>query len=47
MEIIVVNVGKNMVDDILLEGRSGVNAITNGLRWKLRLAPPQLVPFNL
>jgi hypothetical protein len=47
MAVIVVHVGKNMVIDILLDGGLGVNAITDGLRWKLRLPPPQLVPFNL
>ncbi len=36
-----------MVDDVLLDGGSGVNAIIDGLRWKLRLLPPQLAPFNL
>jgi hypothetical protein len=46
MVVILVHVGKNMVD-ILLDGGSGVNAIINGLKWKLRLLPPQLVPFNL
>jgi hypothetical protein len=47
MAVIVVHVGKNMVDNILLDGGSGINAIIDGLRWKLRLSPPQLVPFNL
>jgi hypothetical protein len=47
MAIIVVHVGKNMVDNILLDGRLGINAIIDGLRWKLRLSPPQLIPFNL
>ncbi len=47
MAIIVVHVGKNMVDDILLDGGWGINAINDGLRWILRLPPPQLVPFNL
>jgi hypothetical protein len=36
-----------MVDNVLLDGRLGVNAITNGLRQKLGLPPPQLAPFNL
>jgi hypothetical protein len=36
-----------MVDDIFLDGRLGLNAITNGLKQKLRLPPPQPAPFNL
>jgi hypothetical protein len=47
MVVIMVHVRKNMVDVVLLDGRSRVNVITNGLRWKLRLLPPWLAPFNL
>ncbi len=47
MVVIMVHVGKNMIDDILLDRRSWVNAITDGLRQKLGLLPPQLTPFNL
>jgi hypothetical protein len=47
MVVILVHVKKNMVDDVLLDGRLGLNAITNGLKQKLRLPPPQLAPFNL
>jgi hypothetical protein len=36
-----------MIDDILLEGGSKVNAIIEKLRWKLRLLPPQLAPLYL
>jgi hypothetical protein len=36
-----------MVDDILLDESLEVNAITNGLRQKLGLLPPQPTPFNL
>jgi hypothetical protein len=32
-----VHVGKNMVDDVLLDGGSRVNTIMDGLRWTLRL----------
>jgi hypothetical protein len=46
MAVIVVHVGKNMVDDVLLDGGSRVNAIIDGLRQKLRLPPPP-PPFNL
>ncbi len=40
MEVIVVHVGKNMVDNVLLDGRSKVNVVTDGLRQKLGLPPP-------
>jgi len=40
MVVIVVHVGKNMVDDVLLDGGSRVNAITYGLRKNLGLPPP-------
>jgi hypothetical protein len=39
MAIIVMHVGKNMVDVLLDEG-SKVNAITDGLKQNLRLPPP-------
>jgi hypothetical protein len=45
--VIVMHVEKNMVDDVLLDGRSKANAITYGLKQKLRLPPPQPTPFNL
>jgi hypothetical protein len=47
MTIIVAHVRKNMVDDVLLDGRLGVNAIKYGLKQILKLPPPQPVPFNL
>jgi hypothetical protein len=47
MAIIKIHVGKNMVDDILLDGSSRVNAIIDGLRRKLGLLLPQPTPFNL
>jgi hypothetical protein len=47
MVIIMVHVGKNMVDDVLLDGNSKVNVITIGLKWKLGLLPHQLTLFNL
>jgi hypothetical protein len=40
------NAGKNVVDDVLLDGDFGMNAIVNGLKWKLGLPPHQLGPFN-
>jgi hypothetical protein len=46
IEAIVVHVGKNMVDNVLLDGGSRVNVIVDGLRRKLGLPPPQPIPFN-
>jgi hypothetical protein len=40
MVVKVMHVEKNMVDNVLLDGGSRVNAITNGLRQKLRFPPP-------
>ncbi len=40
MVVIMVHIINNMVDIVLLDGRSGVNVIINGLRWKLGLLPP-------
>ncbi len=47
MVIIEVHVGKNVVDDVLLNESLKVNTITDGLRQKLELPPPQPTPFNL
>jgi hypothetical protein len=47
MLVIVVHVRKNMVDDVFLDGRLGVNAIIDGLKQKLTLPPPKLIPFHL
>jgi hypothetical protein len=47
MVVIVVHVKKNMVDDVLLDGRLGVNIITYGLKQKLKFPPPHPAPFNL
>jgi hypothetical protein len=46
MAVTVVHVGKNMVDDVLLDGRSRVNAITYGVRQKLGLPLPPPPPFH-
>jgi hypothetical protein len=35
-----------MVDDVLLDGRSKVNVIVDGLKQKLGLAPPLPPPHN-
>jgi hypothetical protein len=40
MVVIMVHIGKNMIDDILLDRGSWANAITDELRWNLGLSPP-------
>lgn len=47
MVIIEVHIGKNVVDDVLLDGGARVNAIIDGLKCKLKLPPHQLASFNL
>jgi hypothetical protein len=47
MVVIVMHVKKIMLDDVLLDGGSGMNAIIDGLRCKFGLPPPQPIPFNL
>jgi hypothetical protein len=38
MEVIQVQVGKNFIDDVLIDGGSGVNIITKNLRVQLGLS---------
>ena len=47
MPVISISVGKNIVDDVLIDGGSGVNVITDDERRRLELAKPSLAPFNL
>ena len=47
MLVISICIGKNIVDDVLLDGGSGVNVITKEERRKLELPKPSLAPFNL
>ena len=47
MPIISISISKNIVDDVLLEGGSGVNVITEEERRKLGLLKPSPAPFNL
>ena len=47
MPVISISIGKNIVDDVLLDGRSGVNVITEEERRKLGLPKPSPTPFNL
>jgi hypothetical protein len=47
MAIIQVQVRKNFIKDVLLDGGSGVNIIMEKLRVQLRLSKPKLAPYNL
>ncbi len=39
--------GKNILEDVLLDGGSGVNIITKDLRKKLQLPIPKPAPYTL
>ncbi len=47
MAIIQVQVGKNIFEDVLIDGRISVNIITENLRTKLGLPKPKLAPYHL
>ena len=47
MPVISISIGKNIVDDVLLDGGSGVNVITEEGCHRLGLPKPSLAPFNL
>ncbi len=47
MVIIQVQVGKNIVKDVLIDGGASVNIITENLRTKLGLPKPILAPYHL
>ena len=47
MPVISICIGKNVVDDVLLDGGSGVKVITKEERRRLGLPKPSPAPFNL
>ena len=47
MPVISICIGKNVVDDVLLDGGSGVNVIIEEERRRLGLPKPSSAPFNL
>jgi hypothetical protein len=47
MAFIQVQMGRIMVDDVILDGGNGVNIITEQLRDRLRLPKPKPTPYNL
>jgi hypothetical protein len=46
MVAIQVHVGKNIMEDALLDGGLGVNIVTKDLKKKLRLLLLKLAPYN-
>jgi hypothetical protein len=44
MAVIQVQVGKNIIEDVLLDGRASVNIITKNLVTKSNLPKPKLAP---
>ncbi len=47
MVVIQVQIGKNIIEDMLLNGGYGVNIITKQLRLRLGLVKPKPTPYNL
>jgi hypothetical protein len=47
MVVIQVQVGKNIVEDVMLDGGTSVNIITNNLKTKLSLPKPRPTPYHL
>jgi hypothetical protein len=47
MVVIQVQIGKNTIKDVLLDGGSGINIIIKQLRLKLGLPKLKLAPYNL
>ncbi len=46
MVVIQVQIGKNTIEDVLLDGGSKINIIIKQLRLKLGLPKPKLAPYN-
>jgi hypothetical protein len=46
MVVIQVQVGKNIVEDVLIDGGASVNIITENLITKLGLPKPRLAPYH-
>jgi len=47
MVVIQVQIGKNTLEDVLLDGGSGINIIIEQLRLKLGLPKPKPPPYNI
>jgi len=47
MAVIQVQVGKNIVEDVLIDGGANVNIITKNFKTKLGLPKPRSTPYHL
>jgi hypothetical protein len=47
MAVIQVHIGKNPIEDVLLDGGFGINIITKQLKLRLGLPKLKLSPYNL
>ncbi len=47
MAIIQVQIGKNIIEDVLLDGGFGINIITKQMRLRLGLLKPKPTPYNM
>ncbi len=47
MAIIQIQVGRNIVEDVLLDGGASVNIIIKNFKIKLGLPKPRLAPYHL
>jgi hypothetical protein len=47
MVVIQVHIGKNTIEDVLLDGGFGINIITKQLKLRLGLLKPKPTPYNL
>jgi hypothetical protein len=47
MAVVQIQIGKNTIEDVLLDGSSRVNIITKNLKLILGLPKPKPAPYNL
>jgi hypothetical protein len=47
MVVIQIWVGKNFIDDVVIDGGFKINIIIESMRIQLGLSKPNLVPYNL
>jgi hypothetical protein len=47
MAIIQVHIGKNTIEDVLLDGGFGINILIEQLRLRFELPKPKHAPYNL
>jgi hypothetical protein len=47
MVVIQIQIAKNKIEDVLLDGGFGINIIIEQLRLRLKLPKPKLAPYNM